>query len=82
MIRKPLVELAGAGEIRTYRVTGSQRVCDTAPGETFTATLTPSQEMLLEWGHIERVVEADDAQDGDDGDASDPDAVSASSEEV
>lgn len=77
MIRKPT--LAKQGEVTTYRVTGSQPVYFTAPGETFTATLTPAQQYLLEWGHIERVVETDDAP-GDTGDASDPDAVSASSE--
>lgn len=38
---------------KQYRVTGPQRVHDTAPGDTFTANLDPGQEtFLIEVGHI------------------------------
>lgn len=48
---------------KTYKVVGEQAVFDTRRGDTFTATLTPTQEaQLIEYGHIE-VVEAQETQD-------------------
>jgi hypothetical protein len=41
---------------RTYKVIGTSRVCETAPGDTFQAALRMGQEEpLIEGGHIERV---------------------------
>lgn len=45
---------------RTYRVTGPRVVHDTAPGDTFTATLTVEHEAsLLDAGHIQRIDKED-----------------------